>query len=574
MNRITRRLSAIFPILVWGRGYNQLDLRADVVAGSIVLFITVPQVIAYAFLAGMPPETGLYAALFALIGYAFFGSSKTLSVGPTAIIAMMTLEIASLHAQQVGSDYRQIVVQLSVLTGLILIAMRLINFGSAVSFVSHAVVTGFISAAAILIIGNQVAAILGLRPSVDTSIVGIIKHIFIDLSVINFVVVLIALSALSLLVICRTWLGGLLFRIGVSESLTDGLVKSAPMCVVLMGILISQIFGLDGTVPIVGEIPRSLPDVSVPWISFDMIKTLGPSAFLIALVVFLESISIGTALASKSRDSIDANQELTGVGFANIASSMVGSFPVAGSFARSTVNFSSGAVTPVASLITAILILLTIFFFAPLFYGLPKGVLAAIIVVSAWQLLDFAAARKIFGFSVPDAVTFSGTFVAVLAFGVEAGVLTGVLISFVLLIRNSSTPNIALVGRVGDSEHFRNIERYEVSTSPKVMAIRVDESFYFVNARFIETFVLNQLAARTEVEHILFICTATNFIDTSGLEMLERLSENLYETGITLHLAEVKGPVMDKLKKTTFCQNMRGQLFFTANVAMRELAGI
>ena len=244
--------------------------------------------IAYAFLAGMPPETGLYAALFALIGYAFFGSSKTLSVGPTAIIAMMTLEIASLHAEQVGSDYRQIVVQLSVLTGLILIAMRLINFGSVVSFVSHAVVTGFISAAAILIIGNQVAAILGLRPSVDTSIVGIIKHIFIDLSVINFVVVLIALSALSLLVICRTWLGGLLFRIGVSESLTDGLVKSAPMCVVLMGILISQIFGLDGTVPIVGEIPRSLPDVSVPWISFDMIKTLGPSAFLIALVVFLE----------------------------------------------------------------------------------------------------------------------------------------------------------------------------------------------------------------------------------------------------------------------------------------------
>ena len=574
MNRITRRLSAIFPILVWGRGYNQLDLRADVVAGSIVLFITVPQVIAYAFLAGMPPETGLYAALFALIGYAFFGSSKTLSVGPTAIIAMMTLEIASLHAEQVGSDYRQIVVQLSVLTGLILIAMRLINFGSVVSFVSHAVVTGFISAAAILIIGNQVAAILGLRPSVDTSIVGIIKHIFIDLSVINFVVVLIALSALSILVICRTWLGGLLFRIGVSESLTDGLVKSAPMCVVLMGILISQIFGLDGTVPIVGEIPRSLPDVSVPWISFEIVKTLGPSAFLIALVVFLESISIGTALASKSRDSIDANQEITGVGFANIASSMVGSFPVAGSFARSTVNVSSGAVTPVASLITAILILLTIFFFAPLFYGLPKGVLAAIIVVSAWQLLDFSAARKIFGFSVPDAVTFSGTFVAVLAFGVEAGVLTGVLISFLLLIRNSSTPNIALVGRVGDSEHFRNIERYEVSTSPKVMAIRVDESFYFVNARFIETFVLNQLAVRTEVEHILFICTATNFIDASGLEMLERLSENLYETGITLHLAEVKGPVMDKLKKTTFCQNMRGQLFFTANVAMRELAGI
>ena len=574
MNRTIQQLSVFLPILAWSRVYNRADFRADVVAGSVVLFITVPQVIAYAFLARMPAEAGLYAALFALVAYAFFGSSKALAVGPTAIVAMMTLEVASLHAEVGGTEYTRIVIQLSAMTGLILIALRVINFGSVVSFLSHAVVTGFISAAAILIISNQMPAIMGLPPSADTSIVGIYTHLLAELVVTNHLVLIISLGALLLLVLCRTWLGDLMSRAGLSVAVTDSLVKSAPMYVVILGILVMQAFSLGGLVPVVGEIPASLPEVSLTWVSREAIETLGPSAFLIALVVFMESTSIGTAMASKSRDKIDANQELIGLGAANIGSSLAGAFPVAGSFARSAVNFSSGAVTPVASLITAALVLLTILVFAPLFYDLPKGVLAAIIVVSAWQLIDVAAVKKIFQFNTTDAVTFTGTFVAVLGFGVEAGVLTGIVISFALLIRNSSKPNIAVVGRVGDSEHFRNVERYDVNTSPKVLAIRVDESFYFVNTHFIEAFVLSQLAEREEVEHVLLICTATNFIDTSGLEMLEELSENLYGTGVTLHLAEVKGRVMDKLKETSFYQNMHGQVFFTTNIAMRELVGI
>jgi SulP family sulfate permease len=218
--------------------------------------------------------------------------------------------------------------------------------------------------------------------------------------------------------------------------------------------------------------------------------------------------------------------------------------------------------------------MITILLFASAFYYLPKGVLSAIIVISAWQLIDISAIRKIFSFNATDAVTFTFTFLAVLSLGVESGVLIGIAISFVLLIRSSSKPHIAVVGRVGESEHFRNVDRYDVKTSPEVLAIRVDESLYFVNTRYIETFIFNRIADIEEIKHVLLICTSTNFIDTSGLEMLEELSENLHEVGVTLHLAEVKGPVMDKLKETGFYKNMSGQVFFTTDIAMKELAGV
>ena len=292
------------------------------------------------------------------------------------------------------------------------------------------------------------------------------------------------------------------------------------------------------------------------------------------MVVFMESTSIGTAIASKSRGRIDPNQDLVALGVANVGSSLVGGLPVAGSFARTAVNFTAGAISPVASMITASLVMITLLLFASVFFHLPGSVLAAIIVVSALQLIDLAVIRKIFAFNATDAVTFTCTFLSVLFFGVESGVLTGVVISFVLLIRSSSRPHIAVVGRVGDSEQFRNILRYETATSPAIIAVRVDESLYFVNTRYIENFILGRIAASSEVEHLLLIRTATNFIDTSGLDMLEELSGNLSEMGITLHLAEVKGPVMDKLKETDFHNNMKGRVFFTTDEAMKDLAHV
>ena len=576
MSKFSAYLGALLPVTTWGPSYGLHDLRSDAVAGIVVLFITVPQVIAYAYLAGMPAEAGLYTAMFSLVGYSLFGSSKALAVGPTAIIGMMTLEAASAYAPVGSVEYTQTVVELCVVTGLVLIVLRVVNFGSVISFLSHSVVTGFITAAAILIISNQFPAMLGLPASQDKSIVGVYSYLFSASSMANQVVVLVSLGALVLLVFCRSQLGGLLNRIGLNGAIVDSLVKSAPMYAVVLGVLVVRMLSLDETagVPVVGDLPSTLPDVSITFVTFESMQNLLPSALLIAMVIFMESTSIGTAIASKSRDKIDANQELVGLGAANLGASFVGGFPVAGSFARSIVNFSSGAVSPIASLVTAFFVMVTILIFAPAFYSLPKGVLSAIIVTSAWQLIDFHAVSKIFRFNRTDAVTFSCTFLAVLSFGVETGVLAGIVISFVLLIRGSSKPHIAVVGRVGDSEHFRNVDRHDVKTSPKVMALRIDESLYFVNTRYIETFVLNQLADSREIEHVLLICTATNFVDISGLEMLEELSENLQEIGVTLHLAEVKGPVMDTLKDTDFLEQMKGQVFFTTDIAMRELAGI
>ncbi len=569
-------LSNFLPVLDWGRGYKFSDLRADTIAGVVVLFITIPQVVAYAFLAGLPPETGLYAAIAALLCYASFGSSRSLAVGPTAILSMMTLEATSSLAIPGTQEYTQLAIKLGLVTGLVLIGLRLISFGAVINFLSHAVVTGFISAAAILIITNQLPPFLGMGATNDSTMWGVFSFLIGSLDNINTVVVLGAGGAFALLVFCRTHLGAILLRLGTDEQLVNILVKSAPMYVVVIGIAVTAGYGLNMTsdVPVVGKIPSHLPIPALVSITFEEFKSLVPSALLIAMVVFMESTSVGTAMASKKRQKIEPNQELVGLGLSNIGASLVGGFPVAGSFARTVVNFSSGAVTPVSSVITAVLVVVTLIWFAPLFYYLPKGVLAAIIIISAWQLIDIPVIKRIFAFNYIDAITFCCTFLAVLSVGVETGIMVGIAISFVLLIRSSSHPHIVVVGRMGESEHFRNVERFETRTSPEVLALRVDQGIYFVNTRYIESFLLKAVAESPEVKHVVLICTATNFIDTSGLEMLEHLCDNLHEVGVTLHLAEVKSAVMDNLRQTDFGEHMKGNIYFTTDIAMKDLGGI
>jgi SulP family sulfate permease len=571
-------IQRLIPFSRWLKGYRSEDFVNDSVAGIVVLFITVPQSIAYAFLAGLPAEMGLYAAIFALIAYAGFGSSRSLAVGPTAIIAMMTLEATSRFAIQGSPQFVVVSMKLAFLTGVILLLLRLINFGAVISFLSHAVVTGFITAAAILIITNQIPAILGLSPAESTEVWAVIPHIVLGITSSNLVVASVGISSIAFLWLCKTQAESVLRRLfpGLSETWLSAIVKSAPMYAVVLSIGGVASFSLDVTksVPVVGVIPSALPAMSFVMMSLQDVELLAPSALLIAMVVFMESTSIGTAMASKRREKIQPNQELIGLGVANVAASIGGGFPVAGSFARTAINNSSGAVTPIASLVTAVLLIFSLIAFAGLFYYLPKAVLAAVIIMSAIHLIDIKDIQRTFVFNRTDAVTFTFTFFAVLGLGVESGILVGIAISFVLLIRKSSKPHIAIVGRLPGTEHFRNVERHSVETYPHVLAVRIDESLYFVNVRYIETFLLNKIADSEQLEHILLICTATNFIDASGLEMLETLSDNLHAIGVTLHLAEVKGPVMDSLKDTAFLQNMTGELFLSADLGMKTLANL
>lgn len=569
---VLERLKSFAPILTWLPAYQGRWLSQDLIAGVVVLFITIPQSIAYAFLAGLPAQAGLYAAIFSLICYSAFGSSKVLAVGPTAIIAMMTLEAVSDLATPGTADFMLVAAQLALLTGLVLLFLRAINFGAVISFLSHAVVSGFITAAATLIMLNQIPTILGLQNTGGTDFVSVLTFLASSTTDLNGLSLGLGLTGGAILLLCKQPLVGFLTRRGFSDVWVSALTRSAPMYAVIVSVAYVYFSGRGEQLPIVGEIPDGLPSIQMLAFGIAELQLLLPSALLIAMVVFMESTSIGTAVAVKRREKINPNQELVGLGFANIGASLVGGFPVAGSFARSIVNYSAGAATQLASLVTAALVLVTLLGFGGFFYYLPKSILGAIIVLSAWQLIDWHAIRKTFAFNVADAVTFLFTFCCVLALGVESGILAGIAISFVLLIRSSSKPHIAEVGRWQGTEHFRNVLRHEVETAPHVLAIRIDESFYFVNSRYIETFVINRVADNPELKHVLLICTATNFIDTSGLEMLELLSESLQELGVTLHLAEVKGPVMDKLKETEFYAEMPGQVFFTTDIAMRELA--
>ena len=573
---LKRWLTHLLPVMQWWPEYNGEAFRADLVAGIVVLFITVPQVIAYAFLAGLPAETGLYAAIMALLCYAAFGSCRTLAVGPTAILAIMSLESVSAFETPGTVEYTLLASKLAMVTGGVLVLLRIVNFGAVVSFLSHAVVTGFITAAAILIITNQIPSILGLSAPPGTAVVAVLQHVASGVDSLNLAAMSIAIGAMFLLWFCRHHLEALLQSTGIHARWIGSLVKSAPMYAVIISVAIVWSMGLiqSSGVSVVGVIPNQLPTWAQMDLSLEEIQQLLPSALLMSMVIFMESTSIGAAVASKRREKIEPNQELVGLGLANLGSAMVGGFPVAGSFARTIVNFSSGAVTPVASLVTCVLVVITLVWFAPWFYYLPKAVLSAIIVMSAIQLIDLHDIRKTFQFNRIDSVTFACTFLAVLVLGVETGILVGIAISFLLLIRSSSKPHIAVVGRVGNTETFRNVLRYEVETSPQVLALRVDESIYFVNTRYIEVFLFNKIADSPAIKHVILICSSANFIDTSGLEMLELLQDSLAEVGVTLHLAEVKGSVMDKLKETEFFANMKGNVYFSTDIALKDLAEV
>jgi SulP family sulfate permease len=566
--------SKIFPVLEWGSSYDKSSFQDDLIGGVVVTFITVPQVIAYAFLAGLPAEMGLYSAIVAICCYAFLGTGRTLAVGPTAIVALMAFEAVSSLAEPGTAAYVEASIKLTFITGVILVGLRIINFGSMVNFMSHAVVTGFITAAAVLIIINQLTEVFGISPVHGTGVVSILLHLIDSVQEINLTALWISITALMILWFCRGFLESILVGRGVSKRLAGIVVKSAPMFVVVLGVALVWSMDLISAagISVVGAIPTQLPTFNLVAVGYSEFLDLLPSAFLIALVIFIESTSIGTAVASKRREKIDPNQELVSLGGANIGTALFGGFPVAGSFGRTMVNFSAGAVTPVASLVTAVCVVIALLWLTPLFYHLPVGILAVIIVIAASQLIELKVIGRILTFNRTDAITFIATFIAVLTTGVETGILIGVGISFLLLIRVSSKPHIAIVGRYGNTEHFRNVLRHEVSTTPNLVMVRVDESLYFVNSRYVETFLLNEVADNPLVDSILLICSAINFIDASGLEVLESLNEKLHEAGVTLNLAEVKGPVMDTLIKTDFYRNMHGKIFFTTDLAMKELA--
>ena len=527
---------------------------------------------AYSILAGLPPEVGLYASIAPPILYAFFGSSRALAVGPVAVASLMVASTLSQHAAVGTGEYYAAALILAFLIGSFLILMGVARLGFMANFLSHPVMSGFTSAAAIVIAFSQLANLFGLQIPrglrIDEITIFVINH----LGDINLATIIISTSSIVMLIFMQRYLGKALNRLCLPSGLAQGLSKAAPLFLVILMTSTTAILSLDTSagLAVVGTIPAGLPSLSLPYFGLTTLYDFALPAALIALVSFVESVAIARVLANKRRQKIDVNQELIGLGVANVGAAFSGGSPVCGGFSRSAVNFSAGANTQLAAILTALLIGLSVLFFTPLFYFLPQAVLAAIIVVAVLGLIDFGAISTAWNYNKGDAVSMMVAFIVVLIQGIEAGIVSGVVISIVLHLWRNSRPHIAIVGRIGDTEHFRNVERHQVKTCAGVLALRIDESLFFANAQYLENFILSVIAEKQNVKDIVLICSAVNAIDTSALESLENLAADLGNAGVILNLAEVKGPVMDRLSRTNLFDHL-GNIYLSTHDAFTDL---
>ncbi len=565
------RFSKYLPIVEWGRNYRRKDLAGDLLAAVIVTIMLIPQSLAYAMLAGLPPEIGLYASILPLVAYALFGTSRTLAVGPVAVASLMTAAAAGSIAAQGTPEYIAAALMLALLSGLILLAMGLFRLGFLANFLSHPVISGFITASGLIIAASQLKHIFGISVSGHT-LLEIVPQLGAHLSETNGPTLIIGASAIIFLFWSRSGLKRTLIGLRLSESTAAMFTRTAPVFAVAGGILAVQFLGLEAAgVRIVGEVPSGLPALAMPQLSPDLMTALIGSAALISLVGFVESVSVAQTLAAKRRQRVDPNQELIGLGTANLAAGFSGGYPVTGGFARSAVNFDAGAQTPAAGIFTAIGIALAALFLTPVLYALPIAVLGATIIVAVLSLVDLSAIKRAWIYSKRDFIAMMGTILITLTAGVELGIMVGVGLAILLHLYHTSRPHFAIVGQVPGTQHFRNVDRHDVQLSECVLTLRVDESLYFANSRFFEDLVYKEIADRPQITHLVLMCPAVNMIDESGLASLEAINARLKEAGVALHLSEVKGPVMDRLNRTDFLENLTGNVYLHQYQAMQDL---
>ena len=571
--RLTRQHAQRYlPILDWGRTYDRGTLSSDLIAAVIVTLMLIPQSLAYALLAGLPPVVGLYASILPLIAYAIFGTSRTLSVGPVAVVSLMTAAVAGKVAAGGTAEYLAATIALAALSGLMLTAMGLLRLGFLANLLSHPVVSGFITASGIIIAASQLKHLLGVKAEGET-LVEIVLSLASHIGETNLVTLAIGAGATAFLVWVRKGLKPTLIKLGLKEGAAGVATKAGPVLAIVVTTAAVALLGLDERgVRTVGDIPVGLPPFALPSFEAGLWSELLVGAAFISIIGFVESVSVAQTLAAKRRQRIDPDQELVALGSSNLASSLSGGFPVTGGFSRSVVNFDAGAATPAAGAFTAIGIALATVFLTPLLFYLPLATLSATIIVAVLTLVDLHKPVELWRYSKRDFIAITATILVTLVDGVETGVLVGVIASLALFVWHSSLPHAAVVGQVPNTEHFRNVRRHKVLCDPQVLTIRVDESLTYLNSRWLEEFVLSEIADNPEVKHLVLMCSAVNFIDASGLEVLEALNERLGDAGVTMHLSEVKGPVTDRLSRTHFLYKLSGKIFLTQYDAFRTLA--
>lgn len=560
------------PLMSWLPQYTRQLLGADVLAGMIVTVMVIPQSLAYALLAGLPAVVGLYASILPQLVYSVFGTSRTLAVGPVAIIALMTGAALSNVAAPGSAEYLEAAWVLALLSGGILVAMGMLKMGFFSNFLSHPVISGFLTASGLLIAASQLGGLLGI-PSGGFTLFERLSSLWAGLPDIHPATLLMSLGVLAFLVGVRRRGSALLQRCGLPAATAGLMARAGPIVAVVATTLMTRQWQLqDKGIAIVGSIPGGLPPLSLPWPDPSLWHTLLVPAFLISLVGFVESVSMGQMLAAKRRQRIAPNQELVGLGVANLAAGVSGAMPVTGGLSRTVANHQAGAQTPMAGVVAALGIGLVTYRLTDWLYYLPVATLAAFITVSILTLVDIATLRATWRYSRSDFTAMAITIILTLAEGIETGIISGIGVSLALYLYRTSRPHSALIGRVPDTEHFRNITRHNVETRDHLALLRIDESLYFANARYLEDTLYELVANRPALNHVVIVCSAVNLIDASALGSLEAINARLEDSGVTLNLAEVKGPVMDRLKRSDFPDQLTGRIFLSTYAAWQTLA--
>ena len=560
-----------FPIFIWAPNYTNSKFVDDTIAALIVAIMLIPQALAYALLAGLPAETGLYASMVGLTVYALFGTSNTLSVAPAAVISLMTAAALAKLSLATPEETLAAALVLTFLSGLFLLLLGLLRLGFMANFLSHPVISAFVTASALIIGLSQMQHVFGVSAS-GQNFFGLLGSLLGQLGSINFITFSIGAGSIGFILFSKSVIKNLFLKIGVDAHIATTLSRSGPLLAALITGLLAYILRLDQQgVQLLGEVPRGLPNFGLPGFSIDLLNSLIGSALLISIIGFVESISVAQTLAARRRERVDLNQELVGLGASNLATSFGGGFPVSGGFSRSVVNFEAGAATPAAGLFTAILIAVVALFFTPALFWLPRVSLAAIIIVAVYGLIDFSVLKKAWVYSKADFTAVLITLVLTLLIGVEVGIGSGVLASVLIHLYKTSQPHVAVIGRVTGTEHFRSVDRHTVETFENQLSIRIDESLYFANTRYLEELILNLISDKPKLEHVILMCTAVNKIDMSALETLEKINETLRELGVKLHLSEVKDPIIGKLAKTNFFKELTGNNYLSQNQAVEDL---
>lgn len=551
---------SIFPALKWLKTYHPTHFKADVVAALIVLAMLVPQGMAYAMLAGLPPVMGIYASILPMIIYAFTGSSTTLSIGPVAIISMMVFSaLQPLFA--VGSTaYIEAACLLAIMVGIISLILGLFRFGFLIQLISHPVIKSFIIASALLIALGQFKFLLDI-PLQTNNIPEFIGSLVNNFHRISFLSVGVSLAAISILVFLPKWVR------------SDFLNKTIPLLLVLSSIIVVYAFSLDQHgLKTAGIIPTGLPSFHFPTWNFDLVQKLLPSAFIIAMISFVESLAIAQATALQKRDDLNSNQELIALGLANIAAGINMGFAVSGSLSRTVVNSDAGAKTPMSGVMSSLLMIAVSLYFTSFFQNLPLTILAATIFVSIWKLVSFLPFFETWKYSKADGLAMWATFLGVTCIDISTGLVIGIILTFILLLWRISRPHIAVIGLVEGTQHFRNVSRYDVLTTETIASFRIDENLNFLNAHVLKGYIITELSHNPQIQHVVINCSSISNIDLSAVEMLEDLNRELLQLGIQLHLSEVKSPVMDRLNSSRLINMLSGKIFLSHYQAIQTLS--